>query len=90
MHLYIYTHTHTLYSQTIRVCVHVCIDSNRLKSTKTKMVRLYIYILYICVYLLVTDSLRSYGLWPAGIQCPWDPPGRNTGVGCHFLLQLYI
>ena len=19
--------------------------------------------------------------------CPWDPPGKNTGVGCHFLLQ---
>ena len=20
-------------------------------------------------------------------SCPWDSPGRNTGVGCHFLLQ---
>ena len=19
--------------------------------------------------------------------CPWDSPGKNTGVGCHFLLQ---
>ena len=25
--------------------------------------------------------------WPARFLCPWDSPGRNTGVGCHFLLQ---
>ena len=23
----------------------------------------------------------------AGLLCPWDSPGRNTGVGCHLLLQ---
>ena len=23
----------------------------------------------------------------ARLLCPWDSPGRNTGVGCHFLLQ---
>ena len=27
------------------------------------------------------------GLWPARLLCPWDFPGQNTGVGCHFLLQ---
>ena len=28
-------------------------------------------------------------LWttPARPLCPWDSPGKNTGVGCHFLLQ---
>ena len=36
--------------------------------------------LYIC-------SLSSDSLQPAGLLCPWDPPGKNTGVGCHFLLQ---
>ena len=25
--------------------------------------------------------------WPARLLCPWDSPGKNTGVGCHFLLQ---
>ena len=27
--------------------------------------------------------------WTAAHQapCPWDSPGKNTGVGCHFLLQ---
>ena len=24
---------------------------------------------------------------PAGLLCPWDFPGKNTGVGCHVLLQ---
>ena len=27
-------------------------------------------------------------LWqPTRLPCPWDSPGKNTGVGCHFLLQ---
>ena len=25
--------------------------------------------------------------WPARLFCPWDSPGKNTGVGCHPLLQ---
>ena len=25
---------------------------------------------------------------PTGLHCPWDSPGKNTGVGCHFLLHL--
>ena len=24
---------------------------------------------------------------PPGFLCPWDSPGKNTGVGCHALLQ---
>ena len=29
----------------------------------------------------------THGLQPARLLCPWDSPDRNTGVGCHFLLQ---
>ena len=36
---------------------------------------------------VVSDSLRPYGLWPTRLLCPWNFPGKNTGVGCHFLLQ---
>ena len=36
---------------------------------------------------VVSDSLRCHGLQPARLLCPWDSPGRNTGVGCHALLQ---
>ena len=28
-----------------------------------------------------------YGLWPTRLLCPWDSPGKNTGVGCHALLH---
>ena len=33
------------------------------------------------------DSLRPHGLWPTRLLCPWDSPGKNTGMGCHSLLQ---
>ena len=36
---------------------------------------------------VVSDSLRPHGLWPARLLCPWDSPGKNTGKGCHALLQ---
>ena len=36
---------------------------------------------------VVSDSLWPHGLLPARLLCPWDCPGKNTGVGCHFLLQ---
>ena len=35
----------------------------------------------------MSDSLRPYGLQPTRLLCPWDSPGKNTGVGCQFLLQ---
>ena len=34
-----------------------------------------------------SDSLRLHGLQPARLLCPWDSLGKNTGVGCHALLQ---
>ena len=34
-----------------------------------------------------SNSLRPHGLWPTRLLHPWDCPGKNTGVGCHFLLQ---
>ena len=36
---------------------------------------------------LVTDSLWPHGLWPTRLLCPRVSPGKNTGVGCHVLLQ---
>ena len=36
---------------------------------------------------VMSDSLQPHGLQPAKILCPWDFPGKNTGVRCHFLLQ---
>ena len=32
-------------------------------------------------------SLQPHGLYPAELLRPWESPGKNNGVGCHFLLQ---
>ena len=40
-----------------------------------------------CVASVVSDSVRPHGLQPTRLLHPWDSPGKNTGVGCHFLLQ---
>ena len=34
----------------------------------------------------MSNSLRPHGLQPTRLLCPWDSPGKNTGVGCHFPL----
>ena len=35
----------------------------------------------------MSNSLWLYGLQPTGLLCPRDLPSKNTGLGCHFLLQ---
>ena len=37
--------------------------------------------------LVVSDSLQHYRLQPPSLLCPWNSPGKNTGVGCHILIQ---
>ena len=48
-------------------------------------------ILCVCSHWVVSNFLQPHGLWdpmwPTRLLCPWNSPGRNTGVGCHFLLQ---
>ena len=35
----------------------------------------------------MSDSVRPHWRQPTKFPRPWDSPGKNTGVGCHFLLQ---
>ena len=35
----------------------------------------------------MSDSLQPHGLLPTRLLCPWDSPGKKTGVSCHILLQ---
>ena len=47
-------------------------------------------LVFMCVCVCVSRSVMSDSLWPSwGVRlfCPWEFPGQNTGVGCHFLLQ---
>ena len=36
---------------------------------------------------VVSNSVRPHRQQPTRLSCPWDSPSKNTGVGCHFLLQ---
>ena len=36
---------------------------------------------------VVSDSVQPRRRQPTRLPRPWDSPGKNTGVGCHFLLQ---
>ena len=42
---------------------------------------------FACVLSRIRDWLWPHGLYPAKLLCPWDSPGKNTGVGRHALLQ---
>ena len=42
-----------------------------------------------CCYVtsVMSDSVQPHRQEPTRLPHPWDSPGKNTGVGCHFLLQ---
>ena len=35
----------------------------------------------------MSDSVRPHKWQPTRLPYPWDSPGKNTGVGCHFFIQ---
>ena len=39
---------------------------------------------------VVSDSVRPHRWQPTRLHHPWDSPGENTGVGCHFILHLCL
>ena len=44
-------------------------------------------ILLLLSHSVVSNSVRSHRWQPTRLPHPWDSPGKNTGVDCHFLLQ---
>ena len=44
---------------------------------------------YCCCYVasVMSNSVRLHRWKPSRLHHPWDSPGKNPGVGCHFLLQ---
>ena len=36
---------------------------------------------------VASDPQQPHGLQPTRLLCPWESPGKSTGVGCHCLLQ---
>ena len=46
-----------------------------------------LFLLLLLSHFVVSDSVRPHRQQPTRLPHPWDSPGKNTGVGCHFLLQ---
>ena len=45
------------------------------------------FLLFACVLSHFSPVGLFATLWPTSLLYPWDSPGKNTGVGCHVLLQ---
>ena len=39
------------------------------------------------IVLCSVSAMRPHGLEPTRLLCPWNFSDKNTGVGCHFILQ---
>ena len=68
-------------------------NKNNQKPHKTnieqKMKKVCLFSCCCCCYVasVVSDSVQPHRRQPNRLPCPWDSPGKNTGVGCHFLLK---
>ena len=49
--------------------------------------RIHLHMRYCWVTSDVSDSVRPHRRQPTRLPHPWDSPGKNPGLGCHFLLQ---
>ena len=38
----------------------------------------------------MSNSVRPHRRQPTRLLCPWDFPGKSTGVGCHCLLRKHL
>ena len=65
----------------IYVClsvIHVVVQQKLIQHCKATM---------LLSHSVMSDSLQPHRLQSARLLCPWNFPGRNTGLGCHFLFQ---
>ena len=69
----------------VEVTAELCTELSALYSTFL----LVIYFTHAAAARLLQSclTLRPHRWQPTRLLCPWDSPGKNTGVGCHFLLQ---
>ena len=69
--------------------VLIYFDSSYLSTFSFLWCFLPLYTLFCCCVVAkpCLTLLQPHELWPARLLCPWDFPGKNTAVGCHFLLQ---
>ena len=76
----VYVHTHTHIHTYTCLCVYI-----HKHAYTCVCVCMYTNIIY--MFLVMSDSVWPCGLWPTRLLCPWNSPGKNTGVGSCFLFQ---
>ena len=64
----------------------------KMKRGTTGTFRSHVFEICCCFYCcqvasVMSDSARPHRRQPTRLRRPWDSPGKNNGVGCHFLLQ---
>ena len=87
-----YTHSHTCFFRFFSIIVYhrilKTVACPTFSFSPYLLIDTYVASVCACVSCLaVSDSLWPQGLWLTRLLCPWDSPGKNTGVGCHSLLQ---
>ena len=65
-----------------------CLELQRMMLIKNRLTLSWFY--YCSVTSLYPTLCDPHGLQPAWLLCPWDYPGKDTGMGCHFLLYGFI
>ena len=75
----------------IIICLAVCRTNHSIVPFYETIIHSGLKALLLLLLLLITsvmsDSVRPQKWQPTRLPRPWDSPGKNTGVGCHFLLQ---
>ena len=64
-----------------------CSPWGRTESDTTKVTEYALLLLLLLSCFSHVHSVRPQRRQPTRLPHPWDSPGKNTGVGCHFLLQ---
>ena len=64
-----------------------CPFKTHLKNEVKTPPLIFIVLVVVVQLLSCVQLLQPHGLQPARLLCPWHSPGKNTGVGSHFLLQ---
>ena len=56
-------------------------------TNEESSIKMYTLLLPLLSRLVMSNSVQPHRWQPTRLPRPWDSPGKNTGVGCHFLLQ---
>ena len=70
------------FAKVIEIFLQLCVRQECIEHTGSKSPECWG---WVHGWSVLCDSLWHHGLQPAGLFCPWDFPGKNTGVGSHFL-----